>query len=97
MADRTDCRLTRDLILEAVPWTRQEKLVSSHGVWEEKAGYPYVFFSQHLGDLRDLRFGGCNKDALVAPDGIFRGVEFKAGAFDAEDSAGAAGEKYTYE
>lgn len=56
MADKTDCRLTRDLIFDAVPWA----MLAHGGRVDDVLGVAYVFFCQHLRGTRDLILGGCH-------------------------------------
>jgi hypothetical protein len=64
MADRTESRLTRDLMLEAVPFITQKTpseclTLRSIDPDNEEQG-TYKFFSQHFGSTRDLVLGSCN-------------------------------------
>lgn len=57
MADRTDCLLTRDLMLEAVPCKVAVRFaMSKAGI---KTTSSYVFFGQHLGDTGNLFLRSC--------------------------------------
>jgi hypothetical protein len=62
IAERTERRLTRDLMLEAVPWGRQ---LCAHSFSQPKCErrFTHKLFSQHLRSARDLVLGRCASSA----------------------------------
>lgn len=61
MADKTDRRFTRDLMLEAVPCRN----ALDHKPSQRHPAKTYKFFSQHLRRPGDLILGRCKQMLLV--------------------------------